>query len=331
MELQDYINIGNVFGTALFYNIFANSVRKLIEYEEQANEQNTDDYKLPNILTDSNINNEKRVEILNNLLDIKLLNRSYILYFIFKKQGIFYASINGQIPEAFNAYEEYLFWKNIYGADNFNLDETQDINLYLSINDNAKYETCDAHINFLSWVYYSGLYDYLLSNNDIKKYILDEMYNKKLLTGNIFIMYLLFTSIYDSEYNITNNDNDNDNNDNDNDNDDNDNDNDNNDNDNNDNDNDNDDAEYTDDINGTTSDIADDNKSEDNESGESYTSENEKEINKFRNIFDMDEIDTYIFLNNLSKSTMEISCRMYNNIRNTVSEELRELMRPPID
>ena len=103
-------------------------------------------------------------------------------------------------------------------------------------------------------------------------------------------------------------------------------------NDNNDNnDNDSVDAEYTDDINGTTSDIADDNKSEDNESGESYTSENEKEINKFRNIFDMDEIDTYIFLNNLSKSTMEISCRMYNNIRNTVSEELRELMRPPID
>jgi hypothetical protein len=263
---------------------------KLIDYENEGKKYTY--LKITNILNDFSLSNDKKVEILDNLLDINSLNRCYIMYFIFKKHGIFYASVDDKEPEAFNAYDEYLFWKNIYGTEDFNLDETQNTDLFLSFNNNSKYETCKSHINFVSWIYYSGLYDYLLSNNDIKKYILDEMCSKRLLTGNYFIRYLLFTSIYDNELHSS-------------------------------------DYECDTDTNENNGDILSENDASD--ADDKYLSENEKELEKSRNNFNTDDIDNYKFLYELSRSTIDVSCRMYNNFRNTVREEVRELFRPPID
>jgi len=178
---------------------YENKGKHIVLYDNEYNEYN-DKYNYKKINIDNEISNEDKIEILDNLLDINSINRCYILYFIFKKQGTFYASIDSRAVEAFNSYDEYIFWKNIHGDDEFNLDETLPHDLSIYIND-KEYTTNHAQINFISWVYYSGLYDYLMQNQEIKKDILDKMNEKNLLYGHHFLRYVLFINEYKSNLN----------------------------------------------------------------------------------------------------------------------------------
>ena len=73
----------------------------------------------------------------------------------------------------------------------FNLDESLEPNLKFNIGD-KQYNLNLAHLHFCSWIYYSGLYDYVIGTNDIMLKTLNEMNEYKLLTGNLFLRYQIF-------------------------------------------------------------------------------------------------------------------------------------------
>lgn len=206
MDIVESIQTANV---AMFYYLLTWIIYDLSQYSKNYSEL---DYmpklEIKSIVEDDGISDEKKIEIMDNLLNVNSLIRHYVLYFIFKKQGIFYTSIDldNDDEEAFNAYEEYLFWKTNYDNGRlFNLDENENLNHSIMITENKIYETSQAHINFISWVYYSGLYHYLTDpeNIHIKKRVLDEMYNCNILAGNTFLQYVLFTTVYESIYPTT--------------------------------------------------------------------------------------------------------------------------------
>ena len=211
----------------IFYTLICKCILMLLEYEELSHTENdyiyekiNMDYLKYNLMynNDLSISKTDKIDILDNFLmqnkykkdsttaiivKPQSLNKSYIEYFIFQKHGTFYASINGKMAEAFNSYDEFCFWNEYYNGarsrngndNNFSLDDPKIYDVCWTINEN-EYITTDAQINFISWLYYSGLYDYLMQNIDIKKHILDEMNTKMLLTGNNFLKYQLFLNEY---------------------------------------------------------------------------------------------------------------------------------------
>ena len=206
-----------------------------------------------------------------------------MLYFIFSKCGIFYASVNDGDIEPFNSFEEYKFWENkLGGKRNFSIDKSMSINLKFTINEH-KYETNIAHLNFVSWIYYSGLYDYLMNENTIKKAILLEMNEKKLLTNNVFVKCLLYlianeeteTTASTTNNTICNNS-------------------------------DIDNGSGSDNDNGSDNDI-------DNGSGSDNDIDNNNEVKKFKYMYDIDDIDKYKFLYDLTQSFNTYCYRVYNN------------------
>jgi len=297
MKITTFLEMVNI---TFFYTLLKNLIVKLISYENKDKHfvlnNNTTQYK--SIIDDIEISADNNIDILDNLLDVNSLNRCYILYFIFKKRGIFYASVDSsEALEAFNSYDEYIYWKNIHGDSNFNLDETLPFDVSIILND-KEYTTNNAQINFISWLYYSGLYDYLMQNQNIKKIILDEINNKQLLTGNLFLRYMLYLddvdSRIDNDENVENdssdvenyNENYNENND-------------------------ENSKNYEDCIDGDCGDGGGD-------------GDNEQELQKHRTYYNIDDIDKSKFLYDLTQTTIHLSSRLYNNISN----EVNELFRP---
>ena len=149
---------------------------------------------------------------LMELLDTKCLERNILLHFIFNMHGEFISktykhsyesSIKNTKTNIFNSFYEYKFWCDNYdGKNNFNLDETLPYNYFIIDVGSKVWQLNIAHMNFLCWVYYSGLYDYLFSeeNIHIKKNILDNMNKNKILTGNNFLKYQLFLINYEEMY-----------------------------------------------------------------------------------------------------------------------------------
>ena len=284
-----------------FYTLLKNLIVKLISYENADKHivlnDNTTQYK--SIIDDIEISADDNIEILDNLLDINSLNRCYILYFIFKKQGIFYASVNSsEALEAFNSYDEYIYWKNIHGNSNFNLDETLPFDVSIILND-KEYTTNNSQIKFISWLYYSGLYDYLMQNQNIKKSILDEINDKQLLTGNLFLRYMLYLGDGDSRIDNDENDNCKDGNE------------------NNDENNDENSKNYEDCM-------GEDCMGEDCIDEDCIDGDGEQELQKHRTYYNIDDIDKSKFLYDLTQTTIHLSSRLYNNITN----EVNELFRP---
>ena len=81
-----------------------------------------------------------------------------------------------------------------------NLDETSIPDIQIKIGEN-KYKLTEEKLNFIQWLYYIGLYDYLtdINNIDIKYDILNEMNEIGLLKGNLFLRYQLFLCDYEYE------------------------------------------------------------------------------------------------------------------------------------
>ena len=96
-----------------------------------------------------------------------------------------------------NSYELY---DKIMNKIDLNLDETISPDIQIQIGEN-KYELTEEKLNFIQWLYYIGLYDYLtdINNIDIKYDILTEMNKLGLLTGNLFLQYQLFLCDYEYE------------------------------------------------------------------------------------------------------------------------------------
>ena len=101
--------------------------------------------------------------------------------------------------ETYNSYELY---KKIINKLNLDLDETSIPDIQIQIGD-TNYELTVKQLNFIQWIYYIGLYDYLIDikNSDIKYDILNEMNELSLLSGNLFLRYQLFLCDYEYEKN----------------------------------------------------------------------------------------------------------------------------------
>ena len=186
----------------LFYMKITQYIYILIRYENKRaqkvikdnniKDNNINDIKhtkpFKNILDDTELSDDIKYNVLDNLLNTKSLNKYYIIYFIFAKQYDYYVLNNTNIPGQLdttpshlmyikkNSYVEYKKIKRLCGGSRYcNLDESVKLNLTVFLYKNSsstitkQFETCTAHINFISWVYYSGLYDYLMNDINIKK------------------------------------------------------------------------------------------------------------------------------------------------------------------
>ena len=216
----------------LFYMKITQYIYILIRYENKRaqkvikdnniKDNNINDIKhtkpFKNILDDTELSDDIKYNVLDNLLNTKSLNKYYIIYFIFAKQYDYYVLNNTNIPGQLdttpshlmyikkNSYVEYKKIKRLCGGSRYcNLDESVKLNLTVFLYKNSsstitkQFETCTAHINFISWVYYSGLYDYLMNDINIKKKIVDELNNKELLYGDTFLQYIIFTTQLEAE------------------------------------------------------------------------------------------------------------------------------------
>ena len=194
--------IFNILSLNLFYYIVASFVCKLdeIQREESVLEGECDVKNIPdsvfdNVFDDNQVD-KKVKQKLSSLLDINSLERHYILYYIFKIRGTFYNDTVDININTFAYYKTVLNdWRNIYFSDNIqslkmNLDNSLENDLQIVI-DNLVYNCNIAHIRFISWLYYSGIYNYLMDNLDIKKAVLNDINENKILTGKLFLKYQL--------------------------------------------------------------------------------------------------------------------------------------------
>jgi hypothetical protein len=176
----------------IFYYVLLESCKMLYKMDKQnTNKANFQviKYLYEDIFEDLTVDNNIKIQLLD-LLDINSIDRHYILYYIFKLDGVIPKHNN--IEEIQNIKDYYkLACKNLdmeYGS--MNLDETLENNYQIALN--SVYECNIAHINFISWLYYSGIYTYLIKNNELKQFVLSIMNSKQLLKGNLFLKYQLY-------------------------------------------------------------------------------------------------------------------------------------------
>ena len=214
----------NVLNIELFYYIFSAFMRKLenIEINEEKKRQNRNlamikgefniseipDIVYNNVFDDETID-EKIKKNLLSLLDINSLDRYFILYYIFKLHGC-YLNNNLKFIDVYSYFKEVeKQWKQLGNNSNeylINLDETLEQDYFILI-DKLMYGCNMAHTRFLSWLYYSGIYNFLIEDNQIKKKVLHIMNSRKLLVGNIFLKYQLYLLTTEDNNNADNNDN----------------------------------------------------------------------------------------------------------------------------
>jgi hypothetical protein len=153
-------------------------------------------------------------KVFDNILSSKTLERALVIYYIFIKKGNYKVKVSNaksNDPKYFEEYNSYLEFKkydNYYSIqqqikdlDNpdfidieyevnnlFNLDKDLDTNKNFFIGE-KEYNINEGNFNIIMWIYYSGLYDYLTTNIELKNKILKEMYEDNLLTGNLFLRY----------------------------------------------------------------------------------------------------------------------------------------------
>jgi hypothetical protein len=177
--------IFNLVSIYLFYSILFNICNYLEDVEFKYACKSDDNIEITselfdNIFDDETVDETTKME-LAYLLDRNSLDRHYILYYIFKiNNGLEYRKVAN-------------VWDTIEFSENtMSLDETLDNNYKLVI-DNNKVINCNiAHIRFISWLYYSGIFKSLTTDNMLKKDVLDIMNSENILIGNLFLKYHLF-------------------------------------------------------------------------------------------------------------------------------------------
>ena len=191
----------------VFYGLFIYSFKHLINLHYK-NNKTTLTYYCSDIIKSKNDtdNDDYKNELFNNLLSLNSINRCYLLYYIFKRKGDFKTLIinnktNKPELNTYNTYNLFTIVKDNYNLSSteFNLDETQSPDTIVTIG-NKTHTLTLAQLKFIQWIYYTGIYDYLMNNNNIKYDILNEMNEKNLLGGNLFLRYQLFLCQYEEEY-----------------------------------------------------------------------------------------------------------------------------------
>jgi len=190
----------------IFYGILSYGCKKLItlhydNYENnKANNYNNITFCFSDIIKTKSIkhNDDYKINLFKNLMSLGSINRAYILYFIFKKKGEFTTSFKDNRTDKIvtNTYNSYILYNRT--KDSYNLSEN-DFNLNISDSPDTLVAIGDTHyyltignIKYIQWLYYTGLYEYLINNNKLKYDILNEMNEEKLLVGNVFLRYQLY-------------------------------------------------------------------------------------------------------------------------------------------
>ena len=190
----------------VFYGLFIYSFKHLINLHYK-NNKTTLTYYCADIIKSKNDtdNDDYKNELFHNLLSLNSINRCYLLYYIFKRKGDFKTLIinnktNKPELNTYNTYNLFTKVKDNYNLSSteFNLDETQSPDTIITIG-NETHTLTLAQLKFIQWIYYTGIYDYLMNNNNIKYDILNEMNEKNLLDGNLFLRYQLFLCQYEEE------------------------------------------------------------------------------------------------------------------------------------
>ena len=193
-----------------------NSARKV---SAKNGEENTEiENKITKLLS-LNLNEELEYsvqDVFDNMLSSKTLERALVIYYIFVKKGN-YKVKTGKKDDFTNSFEEYNSYLEFKKYDNYylkmqNTEETTEdtdnlfisyelntlFNLDNSLDDDThffigekEYNINEGNFNMISWIYYSGLYEYLNTNLEVKNQGLKEMYDDNLLTGNLFLRYHL--------------------------------------------------------------------------------------------------------------------------------------------
>ena len=149
------------------------------------------------------------IEVIKNMLSSKTLERVLVVYYIFVKKGNYKVkSENADSFEEYNSYLEFNKYDDYYSVKQqltdlddpdhihtpyevnklFNLDDSLDANKKFFIGE-KEYNINEGHYNMITWLCHSGLYEYLTTNLEVKNKVLKEMYDNKLLTGNLFLRY----------------------------------------------------------------------------------------------------------------------------------------------
>lgn len=193
LESTRYINqVNNFYNNVAKYNLEEFAYDNI--FEDNDNYQSAECEPIDN----ETIDNETKKKLIG-LLDINSLDRHYILYYIFKMEG--------KTDKIANTLTQYRMvsklWKSIDVLDEnvINLDETLESNMQIVI-DNDIIDCNIAHIRFLSWIYNSGIYNYLIDNNELKMQVLSEMNSNGYLKGNLFLKYQLYLVSMETIYSI---------------------------------------------------------------------------------------------------------------------------------
>jgi len=205
-DINSSLSFLSTLNLCVFYGLFIYSFKHLINLTYK-NNKTTLTYYCDDIIKSKNDtdNDNYKNELFHNLLSLNSINRCYLLYYIFKRKGDFKTLIinnktNKPELNTYNTYNLFTIVKDNYNLSSgeFNLDETQSPDTIITIG-NETHTLTLAQLKFIQWIYYTGIYDYLMNNNNIKYDILNEMNEKNLLGGNLFLRYQLFLCQYEEE------------------------------------------------------------------------------------------------------------------------------------
>ena len=144
---------------------------------------------------------KKKQEVIENMLSTKTLERALVIYYIFIKKGNYKIIIKNEETNeySFKEYNSYLEFKKYEDSQKHKETEGSIPSLDNSLEADTKfvigekeYNINEGILKMISWIYYSGLYEYLTTNIELKYKILKDMYNDNLLTSNLFLRYQLF-------------------------------------------------------------------------------------------------------------------------------------------
>ena len=207
------------FPQVLFYSIFTYYTISFINYinektNEKTNKKTNDeskelqetqhrklDFELLGSGSSSRIEDleeiKKQQDILDNMLSKNSLERAFILYYIFEIKGNYKVlttdrienGLEQELIEEYNTYDELeKIWVSMESINLYeNCPESDET---ICIGDKT-YNIDSSQLIFISWLYSSGVYDFLTKNPKIKSIVLKQMNDAKLLRGNVFLRYHL--------------------------------------------------------------------------------------------------------------------------------------------
>ena len=167
--------LDNYLGLGLVYSMMTCAVYKLYQItQHESSRWRSIGHSISScgLITDNpDIPDDTVNHVLDTLLDVNSLDRAAILYYIFHEKGNFNINVyncSGKIINiSRNSYADFKAVEKYYAYSKlgFNLDETIEADTVISVA-GREYHTTEAELRFISWVYYSGLFNYLINSDN---------------------------------------------------------------------------------------------------------------------------------------------------------------------